>query len=193
MAQAGTEEKQHAIDNGDYHHGVPAVSVFKDGGWSKRSHKHLYNAKSGVAVIFGAYTKKLLFMGVCNKFCRACAVTEKKNQQPTLCKCYRNWLGSSGNIHSIWRISTLREASWCTIHACYGWWRQLSCLHSYSRYHMGHSFQFSFNGGKQYYNWIQKGWFEHRCYAAGLRVQNGCQDFWKKQREKNQEKQLHDE
>ena len=29
-----------------------------------------------------------------------------------------------------------------------------------------------FDGGKQY-NRIQKGSFEHRCYAAGLRVQNG--------------------
>ena len=38
-----------------------------------------------------------------------------------------------------------------------------------------------FDGGKQY-NRIQKGSFEHRCYAAGLRIQNGCQwpvDFWK--------------
>ena len=35
MAQASTEEKQHAIDNGDYHQGVPAVSVVADGGWSK--------------------------------------------------------------------------------------------------------------------------------------------------------------
>ena len=55
MAQAGTEEKQHATDNEDYHQGVPAVSVVADGRWSKRSHKHSYNAKSGVAVIFGAY------------------------------------------------------------------------------------------------------------------------------------------
>lgn len=35
------------------------------GGWSKRSHKHQYsyNAKSGVVVILGAATKKLLFIG----------------------------------------------------------------------------------------------------------------------------------
>ena len=31
-----------------------------------------------------------------------------------------------------------------------------------------------FNGGRQY-NWIQKGSFKHRYYAAGLRVQNGRQ------------------
>ena len=100
MAQAGTEEKQHAIDKGDYHQGVPAVSVVADGGWSKRSHKYSYNAKSGVAVIFGAYTKKLLFMGVRNKFCSICAVAENKNQQPPLHKCYRNWSGSSASMET---------------------------------------------------------------------------------------------
>ena len=29
----------------------PAITVVVDGGWSKRSHKHYYNAKSGVGVI----------------------------------------------------------------------------------------------------------------------------------------------
>ena len=52
----------------DYFEGVPAITVIADGGWSKRSHKHSYNAKSGVAVIFGIHTKKLLFLGVRNKY-----------------------------------------------------------------------------------------------------------------------------
>ena len=52
MAQAGREEKQNAIDKGHYHQGVSAISpVVADGGWSKRSHKHSYNAKSSVALI----------------------------------------------------------------------------------------------------------------------------------------------
>ena len=76
IAQAGTEEKQHAIDN-RLPSGVPAVSVVADGRWSKRSHNHSFNTKSGVAVIFGAYMK-MLFMGVCNKFCSICAVSEKQ-------------------------------------------------------------------------------------------------------------------
>ena len=98
MAQAGTEEKQHAIDNSDYHQGVPAVSVVADGGWSKPSHNHSFNVKSGVAVIFGAYT--MLFMGVHNKFCSICAVSENKNQQPPLHKCYRNRSGSSASMET---------------------------------------------------------------------------------------------
>ena len=100
MAQAGIEEKQHAVTEGDHHQGVPAVSVIVDGGWSKRSHKHSYNAKSGVAVIFGAHTKKLLFLGVRNKFCSICAVAENKSMQPSEHKCFRNWTGSSSSMES---------------------------------------------------------------------------------------------
>ena len=64
MKQAGAEEKQIAIEHGRSHHGVPAITVIVDGGWSKRSHKHSYNAKSGVAIIIGKDTKKLLFLAL---------------------------------------------------------------------------------------------------------------------------------
>ena len=50
MLEAGKEEKQLAEDRGDYHEGVPAITVIVDGGWSKRSHRHSYNAKSGVGM-----------------------------------------------------------------------------------------------------------------------------------------------
>ena len=45
MLEAGKEEKRLAEERGDYHQGVPAITVIVDGGWSKRSHKHSYNAK----------------------------------------------------------------------------------------------------------------------------------------------------
>ena len=64
MLQVGIEEKELAIKNNEYHQNVPSIIVIVDGGWSKRSHKHSYNANSGVGVIFGAATKKLLDMGV---------------------------------------------------------------------------------------------------------------------------------
>ena len=95
MAKAGCEEKEHAISNNHYHQGVPSITVVVDGGWSKRTHKHSYNAKSGVAVIFGLYTKKLLFIGVRNKYCSVCAVAEHKEQTAPQHVCYRNWSGSS--------------------------------------------------------------------------------------------------
>ena len=44
MAEAGQEEKKIAEENGRFHEGVSAVTVIVDGGWSKRSHKHSYNA-----------------------------------------------------------------------------------------------------------------------------------------------------
>ena len=100
MAQAAVEERQHAIEVNDYHQGVPAISVVADAGWSKRTHKHSYNAKSGVAVIFGAHTKKLLFMGVRNKYCSICAVAEHKKQKPPQHHCYCNWDGSSVAMES---------------------------------------------------------------------------------------------
>ena len=73
MIEAGREEKRLAQKCGNFHQGVPAITVILDGGWSKRSHKYSYNAQSGVAVIFGLVTKKLLYMDVRNKYCTACA------------------------------------------------------------------------------------------------------------------------
>ena len=60
VLKAGREEKQIVIRNETQHHEIPAISVIVDGGWSKRSHGHSYNANSGVGVIFGSATKKLL-------------------------------------------------------------------------------------------------------------------------------------
>ena len=48
LLTAGQVEKQLTIEKGSYHNGVPAITVVVDGGWSKRSHKHSYNANSGV-------------------------------------------------------------------------------------------------------------------------------------------------
>jgi len=48
---------------------VPGITVIVDAGWSKRT----YNAKSGVGVIIGKETGKLLFVGVRNKYCTACS------------------------------------------------------------------------------------------------------------------------
>ena len=57
LLTAGREERSLAIAQGTFHDGVPAVTVVVDGGWSKWSHKHSYNAKSAVGVIFGVATK----------------------------------------------------------------------------------------------------------------------------------------
>ena len=67
MVVAGKEEKRLAEERGVFHEGVPAIAVVLDGGWSKRSHKHSYNATSGVAIIIGKETGKLMHIGVRNK------------------------------------------------------------------------------------------------------------------------------
>jgi hypothetical protein len=77
MNAAGQEEKKLAVERGDYHEDVPAITVIGDGGWSKRSHKHTYNASGGVAVIIGHATKKVLYVGVCNKSCSVCSYAER--------------------------------------------------------------------------------------------------------------------
>ena len=82
MVKAGEEEREIAITKKETFEGVPAIGVTVDGGWSKRSHKHSYNAKSGVAVIIGNTTRKLLYLGVRNKYCSICAVALNKGIEP---------------------------------------------------------------------------------------------------------------
>ena len=97
---AGQKEKQLAIEQGNYHNRVPAITVVVDGGWSKRSHKHSYNANSGVGVIFGAATKALLFIGVRNKYCSVCTISNRNNITVPSHQCYRNWSGSSCSMEA---------------------------------------------------------------------------------------------
>ena len=95
ITKAGEQERQAAIERCDSFEGVPAIGVTVDGGWSKRSHKHSYNAKSGVAVVIGNATKKLLYLGVRNKYCSICTVAANKGIPPKEHICYKNWDGSS--------------------------------------------------------------------------------------------------
>lgn len=96
MVEAGKEEKRLAEERGSYHEGVPAITVILDGGWSKRSHKHSYNANSGVAIIVGKETGKLLHIGVRNKFCTACARNIPQDKH----HCFKNWDASSSEMET---------------------------------------------------------------------------------------------
>lgn len=91
MREAGKEEKRLAEERGDFNEGVPAITVIVDGGWSKRSHRHSYNAKSGVGIIIGQATGKLLYIGVRNKYCTACTQGITKENHT----CFKNWDESS--------------------------------------------------------------------------------------------------
>ena len=100
LLAAGEEERKLATERGDFHQGVPAITVVVDGGKSKWCHKHSCNAKSGVAVIFGQRMKKLLVVGVLNKYCAVFSVSEKQEKEPPEHMCYRNWSGSSTAMES---------------------------------------------------------------------------------------------
>jgi len=95
MLSAGQEERQLAIERNDYHQEVPAITVITDGGWSKRTHKHSYNAAGGVAIIIGKETKKLLHIGVRNEYCYICSTTKN-----TPHACFKNWDQDSQSMES---------------------------------------------------------------------------------------------
>ena len=106
MAEAGREERQLAMERGEYHEGVPAITVVVDGGWSKRSHKHSYNANSGVGIILGHATGKLLYLGVRNKYCLACAQGISRDKH----RCFLNWSASSSEIETYILLEGFLEA-----------------------------------------------------------------------------------
>ncbi len=106
MIAAGREEKRLAEERGDYHEGVPAITVVVDAGWCKRSHRHSYNAKSGVGIIVGQVTGKLLYLGVRNKECTAC----KQGFEVDKHQCFKNWDQSSSEMEPDIILSGFKEA-----------------------------------------------------------------------------------
>ena len=100
LLSAGNEEREHATVNNITFEGIPAYTVVVDAGWSMRSHKHSYNANSAVGVIFGAHTKKLLFIGVRNKYCSTCSIAKYNNAPLPAHKCFKNWTNSSCSVES---------------------------------------------------------------------------------------------
>ena len=110
MLKAGAEERRIAIEKGVYHQGIPAITVVCDGGWSKRTHKHTYNASGGVAVIFGAETKKLLYIGVRNRYCNICRRAQNNETEPREHKCFVNWTESSQAMEADIILSGFLEA-----------------------------------------------------------------------------------
>ena len=61
--------------------------------YCKRSHKY---SKSGMAIIIGKETRKLLYLGVRNKYCHACARQIPKEHH----KCFLNWTASSSEMET---------------------------------------------------------------------------------------------
>lgn len=101
MLQAGKEEKMLAIRNGDVTDtGIPFITVIVDGGWSHRSFGHRYTSSSGVACVIGWRTKKLLYVGVRNKYCYTCEYRKRNHLSTEHEMCFKNWNGTSAGMES---------------------------------------------------------------------------------------------
>src|SRR5207253_3921030 len=97
---AGREEKMFAIEAGRIFNGMPYTRVIVDGSWTKRSYGHSYTALSGCAVVISAYTGKILYIGIRNKFCCICKRSENKGKTPPEHQCFRNWSGSASAMET---------------------------------------------------------------------------------------------
>lgn len=104
MTDAALEEKQLAVEAGDVNeHGIPLITVVCDGSWAKRSYRHQYNSLSGAAAIVGFRTRKVLYIGVRNKYCYTCKLNENNEDTEGKIvehKCYKNWNGSASSMEA---------------------------------------------------------------------------------------------
>ncbi|XP_046145924.1 uncharacterized protein LOC123989247 [Osmia bicornis bicornis] len=100
MVAVAEEEKRLVIKRGDIvpGFGIPHIPVVADGSWMKRSYRTgTYDSASGVGVIIGYHTKKVLFIGVRNKVCRICRCAAKKKEEPRKHTCFKNWSASQAS------------------------------------------------------------------------------------------------
>lgn len=92
MKAAVLEEAAIAVQKGHVINNIPYIRVIVDGAWAKRSSaggKH--DPLSGVAVIVGFETGKVLFIGVRNKYCAFEAKAEQRGKEPGEHVCFKDW------------------------------------------------------------------------------------------------------
>ncbi|XP_050532483.1 uncharacterized protein LOC126900652 [Daktulosphaira vitifoliae] len=101
MSLAGIEEKRLAFELGDVDvDGTPMCPVIADGQWSKRSYKTKYDALSGAATIIGYRTKKILFVGIRNRYCVICERAKTMDKNPKVHECFLNWSKGATSIEA---------------------------------------------------------------------------------------------
>ncbi|KAL4153670.1 hypothetical protein QTP88_001503 [Uroleucon formosanum] len=101
MLKAGEEERRLAIEDGDVDEdGNALCTVVADGQWGKRSYKSKYDALSGVATIIGYRTKKVLFVGIRNRYCVVCHRAALKQIEKPKHSCFKNWNKSATSIEA---------------------------------------------------------------------------------------------
>ncbi|XP_060855780.1 uncharacterized protein LOC132950906 [Metopolophium dirhodum] len=101
IKKAGEEEKKMALECGDIDvDGTPVITVVADGQWSKRSYRTKYDALSGAATIIGFKSKKVLFVGIRNKYCCICQKSKNSKKVAPDHQCFLNWKKSSTSMEA---------------------------------------------------------------------------------------------
>ncbi|GFQ95208.1 yqaJ domain-containing protein [Trichonephila clavata] len=101
MYSVAMEEKQLAVQAGEIGpDGFPTLTVVVDGCWAKRSYRNNYSSLSGAAAIVGFRTKKVIYMGVRNRYCMVCSRAAAANEQAGRHCCSKNWHGSSSSMEA---------------------------------------------------------------------------------------------
>ena len=92
MIAVGKDESRIATKKENMIGDNACITVVTDGSWPKRSYPGgKYDSLSGVGLILGHETKKVLDMGVRNKYCMICAEAKRLNKEPREHVCYKNW------------------------------------------------------------------------------------------------------
>ncbi|GFU31448.1 yqaJ domain-containing protein [Nephila pilipes] len=84
------------IDSDGYY----CITLIVDGVWCKRSYGHGYNASSGVSVLIGMSTQKIVFIGIRNKVCLICSAIANRQMERKDPVCWKNWSGPSTAMES---------------------------------------------------------------------------------------------
>ncbi|KAJ8885508.1 hypothetical protein PR048_011706 [Dryococelus australis] len=77
--------------------GCPLITLFADGAWAKKSYKTKYDSLSGGGAIIGYKIRKIISLGVQNKYCSfyACYKSTENSDSTPEHKCEKNWTGTS--------------------------------------------------------------------------------------------------
>lgn len=95
------EEIDHAIATGNVDSaGNALIIVICDGSWGKRSYGKGFSSLSGCAVIVGAYTKKVIYYGVKNKYCHTCTLSYANYCPPNEHECNISYVGPSSGMET---------------------------------------------------------------------------------------------
>ncbi|KAE9522977.1 hypothetical protein AGLY_016608 [Aphis glycines] len=103
MKIAGDEERRLAIEAETVDvDGIPMCTIVADGHWSKRCNKTKYDALSRVATIIGYRSKKMLFVGIRNRFYIICQRAKNKKLPEKLPEhtCFLNWKKDASSMEA---------------------------------------------------------------------------------------------